>query len=233
MLLAAAAAVGVTGSVNASVYTIDDFTVIQGPVTDVTGGGATVNGPVALDSGTRTISVEAFSSFSNRRAEAGVDFVIGDDDAALSIFAISNGAISRSIVKLSYFLNPIGGFDGEGQASLLLNFLANDPGAGDTTSLEITIPNANLGSFAIPAIPPASNLVSIVLNTAQKAALVAGGPLIFTFDGSNAFDVALDNISLISGDTETQPPQVPEPATLLTMASGLILGGIGLRRRKR
>ncbi|QCI79319.1 PEP-CTERM sorting domain-containing protein [Hankyongella ginsenosidimutans] len=66
-----------------------------------------------------------------------------------------------------------------------------------------------------------------------KAALVAGGPLIFTFDGSNAFDVALDNISLISGDTETQPPQVPEPATLLTMASGLILGGIGLRRRKR
>lgn len=233
VFLAAAAAISFSASVEASVFIIDDFTVIQGPVTDAAGGGATVSGPVALDAGTRTISVEAFSRSPTRRAEAGVDFLVGDDGAALSLFGISNGSLIRSIVKLSYFINPIAGFDGAGETALVLNFLQNDPGIGNTTSLEISIPNANLGLFTIPQIPPASNIVSIALNSVQKAALLAGGPLIFTFDGSDAYDVALDSIALVEGNGELQPPQVPEPATLFTMASGMILTGFGLRRRKR
>ncbi len=217
---------------HAAVFMIDDFTTIQGPVTDFTGGGATISGPIDLASGTRTISVEAFSNFSNRRAEAGVDFVLEGDDAALSIFAIENGPISRSVVALSYFINPIAGFDGAGATFLVLNFLANDPGDGNTTSLQISIPNANLGALAIPAIPPASNLVSIALSSPQTAALVAGGPFILRFDGSNAFDVALDSITLTTENPETQVPQVPEPASIMVMAAGMVLTGLGLRRRK-
>lgn len=232
MFLAAGAAISINASADAAVYTIDDFSVIQGQVIDSTGGGATVSGPVDIQSGTRTISVEAFTN-SNRRAQSGVDFLVDDNDAALNLFAISNGAITRSIVAISYFLNPIGGFNGNDATYLVLRFETNDPGLGNTTSLQISIPNANLGLFEIPAIPPASNLVSIALSSPQAAALVAGGPLIFTFDGSNAYDVALDGITLVSGDSGTQPPQVPEPATLLTMASGMILTGFGLRRRKR
>lgn len=216
---------------HSAVFTIDDFSVIQGTVTDFTGGGATISGPIDLASGTRTISVEAFTN-SNRRAQSGADFLVDDDDAALNLFAIDNGPVSRSVVALSYFLNPIGGFDGGGATFLVLNFLANDPGFGNTTSLHISIPNANLGSFAIPAIPPASNLVSIALSSPQTAALVAGGPFILTFDGSNAYDVALDTITLTTENPETQVPQVPEPASIMVMAAGMVLTGLGLRRRK-
>ncbi|QCI79024.1 PEP-CTERM sorting domain-containing protein [Hankyongella ginsenosidimutans] len=202
------AATVLTSAAQAAVFTIDDFTTVQGPIVDVAGGGATVS---AL--GNRTISVDA--SGSNALGQNASATVNG------AFFDVANSSLVSSVIELTYNLAPIAGFDTFTAGTLSFVFDSNNPANQVPTTLSAQITIGSFGPFNIPAIPPGTPTLDIVLNQAELAALTAGGDFKVTFTGGNGYDFGLDSITV----------SAPEPGSVLLLGAGLL--GLGLASRRK
>ncbi len=202
------AATVLASAAQAAVFTIDDFTMPQGPIVDVADGVATVS---VL--GNRTISVDAVgSNLTGQNASATSNGAFLD---------IANSSLVSSTVELSYNLAPIVGFDDFTVGTLSFVFDSNNPANQTPTTLTAQISIGSFGPFNIPAIPPGSPTLDIALNQAQLAALVAGGNFVVTFNGGNGYDFGLDSIVV----------SAPEPGSVLLLGAGLL--GLGLASRRK
>jgi hypothetical protein len=206
---------------SAATIILDDFNVSQGPVVDVSGGGATTSTSFSPSPGdlwtSRTISVLA----------SGPGLFAGDPTAVSGggIFGINNDSLETSTVSISWTLDSISFLPAGSTGSLALEILNNNPNTTSPTTFNFAFSTFTLGPITLPAVPPGASLLSVNLNALQFAALTGGTTATLTFNGGSGYDLVLQRVSL------NDPSTVPEPAPIATLLGGIF--GFAVVRRRR
>lgn len=217
---AALAAAFSMSAAQADVVIVDDFSLpIPGQViADNTGGGATLNtaNPSAVSTNRELfhelITPGAWgSNGSGNLSSAGTGAL---PNFAANQLNMNNANQTDSLVRSIWTLAPI---VASTPAKFVMDVIANDTGTGDANYVRAVFNGVDLGLLV-------SNVgtLSWELNAAQVAQLAAGSTFRLTFNGSEAWDMAVDNLRL----------EIPEPASLALVGLALVGAGLASRRRK-
>jgi hypothetical protein len=219
-VLLAAGLLAYSAPLSAATITLDDFNRSQGPIVDVSGGGATSSTnflPAAGDLWTsRTISVLA----------SGTGLFAGDPSAISGggVFGINNDSFETSTVSISWTFGPINNFLPGSVGSIQLEILNNNPNTATPTIFDLAFSGFMFGAIDLPAIPAGASQLSVSLNAAQFAAITGGTTATLTFNGGAGYDLVLRSVAL------TDTAAIPEPAPTALMLGGMV--GLMLTRRR-
>lgn len=214
LALTAIAAGLFAGNASATLFVIDDFSVVQGPVADNT----PANGGTTSIIPQRTIVVDQSINAAPGVFNSSVNVVVGD-------LFISNDSSTNSVIDIAWTLAAETLPSISSAASFFLDVVASD---GNATTLDFFFNASLLASFAIPA-NTVNQQLNFNLTTAQIALVSAGGVLDVQMTGADGWDARISTIGF--NDTPPSPPSVPEPAALALM--GLGLAGFAAARKKK
>jgi len=130
---------------------------------------------------------------------------------------MANASDVDSMVKVEWTLASI--VTGASPVSFLIDVKSNDNGVAGVNNVEAFLGVMSLGIQNATAL----TTLSFALTPAQAASLaVAGTKFSFLINGSNAWDMAIDNLRI----------DIPEPTSLALVGLALIGAGVVSRRRK-
>lgn len=196
----------------AGVITIDDFSVVQGPLVDLSPNNVRVFNVNAV----RNMSINglSFTDFPDNRLE-----VTG------GVLEVTNGAGDDSEVTLTWNiaagLIPLG----SSKPSFLFEVVASDT---KPTDVDFFLDGASFGSFVIPGNSSGSS-VSFGLAAGALAAFNGGGALELRVNGAPGWNLTLDSISLEFADPKAPTP-VSLPGSLALLGLGLVAMRLGRKK---
>jgi opacity protein-like surface antigen len=207
LLLAAAAAAGLSASANAAIIAVlDDFSTGEQFVNQAS--------PTSTV-GNRTLDISNIQQNSNT-FPGNVD-PFAQVETAGGTLNINNGSRDDSTVDLSYLIGA--NADLAFTTMLEVVFANNDNALPTESTIEAFLDGTSLG---IQSLPGSNDPFSIMfsLSDAQAAILAAGTTLRFQFNGSPDYDLSVDAINA-----------VPEPGMIGLLGLGLL--GLGVARRRK
>lgn len=204
----------------AGLVVIDDFSIPQGPVADITADGV---GVTSIIPGVRTITHKLIATELPTNSQTEV--VIGRLD-------ISNGTQEDSLVTLSWLLSPNLFPAGVTDLKYKFEIIKTDP---NQTNLKFTIDGENLASFDLPGSLTKAPF-SFAMDEQGVNRINLGGNLQLAINGSDAWDLAVDMFGFnyttpIMPSIKPLLDPVPEPTTLAILS--LALMGAGYVQRKK
>lgn len=198
----------------AGVITIDDFSVVQGPLVDLSANGVPVTNVNAVRS--MTINGLSFTAIPSNSL-----WVTG------GVLEITNGTGDDSEVTLTWNiaagLIPLG----SSNPNFLFEVVASD---AKPTDVDFFLDGASFGSFAIPGNSSGSS-VSFGLAAGALAAFNGGGALELRVNGDPGWNLTLDSISLEFTDPKAPTP-VSLPGSLALLGLGLVAMKLGRKKMR-
>lgn len=221
-LAVAATATFAISSAQALVIVVDDFSQpVPGVVIkDNTGAGVTnvtlaPSAAVTSRSLTHTLltSIAFGKNAAGNLSSAGIGAA---DNFVEDQLNMNNGIGVDSVVTASWSVNAVAGAGVGVPSAFSFDVVTNALGTGGGNTVEAFMNGVSLGSQDV-----AVGSMSFALSAAQAGLLTSASVFKLTFNGSTAWDAAIDNLGLT----------IPEPTTLALV--GLTLLGLGAARRRK
>ncbi|MEZ5354103.1 MAG: PEP-CTERM sorting domain-containing protein [Bryobacteraceae bacterium] len=192
-------------------FTIDDFSVNQGPITSATAPNTVSSGVLAIGGGvTRELTLNTLTLV------APPEFTV---QVTAGILDVTNGSGDDSQVVVTYVIPALPIPAGASNVAFFLEIVQSD---GNPTQVALGGTAGATGNFNIP---PNTNMQVVPFPVAGVS--FGPGTLTLTFDGADGWDLSADSL----GVQWTDRTNVPEPGSALLLGLGLVTAAF-LRRRR-
>ncbi|MEZ5403934.1 MAG: PEP-CTERM sorting domain-containing protein [Bryobacteraceae bacterium] len=196
-------------ALTAGSFTIDDYSVGQGPIITSTVPTTITDGPLAIGGGiSRLITLETLAALQPPAFQV---------EAGFGVFDVNNGTGDDSQVTVDYTIPALPIPPGASNVEFFLTIVQSD---ANPTSVDLS--GVASGSFSI-----APNTLNQTVFFSVPGVAFGPGTLTLTFNGAPGWDLSVDSFGVQWKDRSP----VPEPSTIGLIGAGLI--GLGILRRKQ